>query len=50
MNRTSVAYDLIGDIHGHVEALTRLLIQLDYRETGGSWRHPAGRQVIFWAI
>ncbi len=35
-----MAYDIIGDIHGHDEALVRLLRKLDYREQGGSWRHP----------
>ncbi|MGV3524156.1 MAG: metallophosphoesterase [Candidatus Sericytochromatia bacterium] len=47
MNRTSVAYDLIGDIHGHFDALKRLLSTLGYRPEAGTWRHPQGRQVIF---
>lgn len=39
-------YDIIGDIHGHAEALKALLGDLGYRETGGAWRHPS-RQAIF---
>lgn len=39
-------YDLIGDIHGHADALERLLAKLGYRETRGAWRHPS-RRVIF---
>lgn len=39
-------YDIIGDIHGHAEALRALLASLGYRDTGGAWRHP-GRQVLF---
>lgn len=39
-------YDIIGDIHGHAEALTALLASMDYRQSGGAWRHPA-RQAIF---
>lgn len=39
-------YDLIGDIHGHAEALVRLLETLGYRRENGSFRH-AERQAIF---
>lgn len=39
-------YDLIGDIHGHADALERLLTALDYQERDGLWSH-AERQVIF---
>jgi hypothetical protein len=39
-------YDLIGDIHGHAEALKQLLHKMDYREKGGVWQHPS-RKVIF---
>ena len=41
-----VNYDLIGDIHGHSEPLLELLQKLDYRATGGVFRHP-DRKVIF---
>jgi hypothetical protein len=39
-------YDIIGDIHGHADALKALLADLGYRETGGAWRH-SGRQALF---
>src|SRR5438045_6139783 len=39
-------YDLIGDIHGHAEALRALLFKMDYRERDGVWQHPQ-RKVIF---
>ena len=32
---------IIGDIHGHADALEALLTDLGYRNTGGAWRHPA---------
>lgn len=39
-------YDVIGDVHGHVDALKMLLSDLGYRERNGAWRHPE-RQAIF---
>ena len=39
-------YDVIGDIHGHADALAALLSDLGYRERGGAWRHP-DRQALF---
>lgn len=39
-------YDLIGDIHGHADALERLLQQLGYARQKGIYRHPE-RQAIF---
>lgn len=39
-------YDLIGDIHGHADALEQLLFELGYKQTSGVYRH-ASRQVIF---
>lgn len=39
-------YDLIGDIHGCVRALERLLGGLGYSRQGGVWRHRE-RQVLF---
>lgn len=33
-------YDLIGDIHGHATELALLLRRMDYRESGGAFRHP----------
>ncbi len=43
---TVQGYDLVGDIHGHVDALHRLLRELDYAEVEGVFRHPE-RQMIF---
>jgi hypothetical protein len=40
------AYDIIGDIHGHADALRRLLIKLDYRDVDGVFRHET-RKIIF---
>jgi hypothetical protein len=39
-------YDLIGDIHGHADALQRLLKSLGYTRRKGVYRHSE-RQVIF---
>ncbi|WP_245197250.1 metallophosphoesterase [Labrys sp. LIt4] len=39
-------YDVIGDIHGHADALHRLLTKLDYRERDGAYRH-SDRRAIF---
>jgi hypothetical protein len=39
-------YDVIGDIHGHADALLRLLQVLGYEKGPDCWRHPE-RQVIF---
>ncbi|WP_238639827.1 metallophosphoesterase [Halorhodospira halochloris] len=35
-----MAIDIIGDIHGELAALERLLSRLGYRKQGGTWRHP----------
>jgi hypothetical protein len=39
-------YDLIGDIHGHADALLKLLKALGYARQKGVYRHP-DRQAIF---
>lgn len=39
-------FDIIGDIHGHAQALERLLIKLGYEERNDGWQQ-AGRKVIF---
>ncbi len=39
-------YDLVGDIHGHADALHRLLKKLDYTEVEVVFRHPE-RKMIF---
>jgi len=41
-----MSYDIIGDIHGHADALEALLTDLGYRNTGGAWRHQ-DRQALF---
>ncbi len=40
-------YDIVGDIHGELGALERLLSKLGYREAGGSLAHPEGRKLLF---
>ncbi len=39
-------FDIIGDIHGYVDALKRLLSTLGYQEINGVWGHPK-RKAIF---
>jgi hypothetical protein len=41
-----MAFDIIGDIHGHADRLERLLERLDYRKGGDGWAHP-DRKAIF---
>lgn len=36
---SDAGYDVIGDVHGHVEQLEALLRQMGYTETNGTWRH-----------
>jgi hypothetical protein len=38
--------DIIGDIHGHLGALTSLLTKLGYRRTDGTWRHDDARAIF----
>jgi hypothetical protein len=46
-NNTIENYDLIGDIHGHADVLTRLLIQLGYSQNkDGLYTHP-NRMPVF---
>src|SRR6266487_2027012 len=41
-------FDIVGDIHGCYDELIVLLETLGYAEqTGGAWRHPGGRKLIF---
>lgn len=41
-------FDVIGDIHGHLDALTTLLRRMGYKPTGSSWRFPRReRRVLF---
>lgn len=39
-------YDIIGDIHGHADALEALLTSMGYQKRIDAWRHP-DRQAIF---
>jgi len=39
-------FDVIGDIHGHADALIRLLAAMGYLEKDGVYRHPE-RRVVF---
>ena len=39
--------DIIGDVHGHADALEALLQKLGYQVRGGIWRHKAGRRAVF---
>ena len=39
-------FDIIGDIHGHYDALCALLGELGYREHQGAWRFPGGRRRV----
>jgi Calcineurin-like phosphoesterase len=45
-------FDIIGDIHGCFDELTRLLEALGYQKGGAApdvepWRHPDGRKAVF---
>ena len=40
-------YDLIGDVHGHLELLRSLGDKLGYSYKGGFFEHPKGRKLIF---
>ena len=39
-------YDIIGDIHGHADALASLLSHMGYRNSTGAYRHP-DRTAVF---
>lgn len=39
-------YDIIGDVHGCAQSLTRLLEQLGYRRLGGVYSHPRRRAIF----
>lgn len=39
-------YDVVGDIHGHADALLRLLEKLGYADTRGAFRHPTRRMLF----
>lgn len=41
-----MGFDIIGDIHGHADALEALLAKLGYEHRRGAWRHPS-RTAVF---
>ncbi|NLT69140.1 MAG: diadenosine tetraphosphatase [Verrucomicrobiaceae bacterium] len=46
-NESNQHWDLVGDIHGELKALTLLLAKLGYREEDEGIVHPEGRKLIF---
>lgn len=46
MNDSNMAYDLIGDIHGHATKLEALLLKMGYVPSGLGYKAPPGRQAI----
>lgn len=47
MKEKKQPYDLIGDIHGQHGKLSVLLDNLGYQKHGSTFRHSAGRKIIF---
>ncbi|MEJ1964538.1 MAG: metallophosphoesterase [Gammaproteobacteria bacterium] len=45
-NAREAGYDIIGDVHGCHEELTKLLSAMGYRKRAGVWRHPS-RLAVF---
>ena len=45
--RDEERYDLIGDVHGHLDLLTALCEKLGYVQKGLGFEHPKGRKLIF---
>mgnify|MGYP000882222904 CR=1 FL=1 len=43
----NMKWDVIGDVHGKLPALTALLNRLGYENLSGVWRHPGGRKAMF---
>ena len=43
----NLAFDIIGDIHGHADALESLLQKLGYVRKSGVYNHPEKRKVVF---
>ena len=43
----SSKFDIIGDIHGHADALERLLQKLGYQRKFGVYSHPDKRKLVF---
>lgn len=47
MTHASIAYDLVGDVHGHADKLEALLRQMDYAPQGQGYRPPVGHKLVF---
>jgi hypothetical protein len=47
MQDSAVAYELIGDVHGHADMLEALLRKLGYSPEGRGYRPPHGRRLVF---
>ena len=45
-NTGNFGYDIIGDVHGHIDELEILLERLDYQYIESVWQHPT-RKAIF---
>jgi hypothetical protein len=45
MNQQSI--DLVGDIHGAVDRLRKLIEKLGYRKSEGRWSHPDQHRLVF---
>ena len=46
--KATPGYDIIGDVHGRLDTLQRLLVYMGYRRDGAfSWRPPEGRMAVF---
>lgn len=46
MDESVSGYDVIGDVHGCIDALTELLGKMQYQEHAGVWQHP-DRKAVF---
>ena len=40
-------YEVIGDVHGHLDHLIRMIEILGYDREGKTYSHPDGRKLIF---
>ena len=40
------SYDIIGDVHGHANALSALLGKMGYVHARGAFRHPSRTVVL----
>jgi protein phosphatase len=40
-------FDIVGDVHGCIDELRSLFLQLGYIRSGSGYAHPSGRRVVF---